>query len=82
MLLDAIEVGHRLGDRSVEGQAAFHLGRLHAQAGNADSARRYLNRAARVWQLVGNDSKVAAPVQQLGRTGRRPGRRLTAADRR
>ena len=26
MLLDAIDIGHRLGDRSVEGQAAQHLG--------------------------------------------------------
>jgi hypothetical protein len=65
MLLDAIEIGHRLGDRSVEGQAAHHLGQLYASTGNLEFARRYLTRAARVWQLVGNDAKVAESRQEL-----------------
>jgi hypothetical protein len=59
MLLAALEIGHRLGDRSAEAQAAYLLGELHRQAGHVDPARRYLGRAARVWQLVANDDRAA-----------------------
>jgi hypothetical protein len=55
-LLDAIDIGHRLGDRSVEGQAAQHLGELYLSTGSLDNARRTLERAARVWQQAGNDA--------------------------
>jgi membrane carboxypeptidase/penicillin-binding protein len=65
MLLDAIEIGSRLGDRSVEGAAALHLGRLHASTGNEDFARRYLSRATRAWQQVGNDAKVTESRRAL-----------------
>ena len=69
MLLDAIEIGHRLGDRTVEGQAAHTLGGLYAGIGNGEFARRYFDRAARAWQQVGNDSKVAASRAQLAELG-------------
>jgi hypothetical protein len=65
MLMDAMEIGHRLGDRSVEGQAAHHLGQLYTSTGNVEFARRYLNRAARVWQLAGNDAKTAEARAEL-----------------
>jgi tetratricopeptide (TPR) repeat protein len=58
-LLDAIDVGHRLGDRSVEGQAAQCLGELYLSTGSLDNARRTLERAARVWQQAGNDEAAA-----------------------
>ncbi len=65
MLLDAIDIGHRLGDRSVEGQAAQHLGQLYLTTGNLDSARRTLDRAARVWQQAGNDVRAAECRREL-----------------
>ncbi len=65
MLLAAMEIGHRLGDRSVEAQAAHQLGELHRKAGHLDSARRYLARAARVYQLVANDARAAEVRHRL-----------------
>jgi tetratricopeptide (TPR) repeat protein len=66
MLLDAMDIGHRLGDRSVEGQAAQHLGELYLTSGNLDNARRTLDRAARVWQQAGNDVRAAECRRLLG----------------
>jgi hypothetical protein len=54
-----MDIGRRLGDRSVEGQAAQYLGELYLSTGSLENARRTLERAARVWQQAGNDSAAA-----------------------
>jgi tetratricopeptide (TPR) repeat protein len=65
MLLQSMEIGHRLGDRSVEAEATALLGELYRQSGHMDSARRYLGRAVRLWQLLAKDEDAEAARRQL-----------------
>lgn len=69
MLLVSLDTGRRLGDRSVEAQAAYQLGELYRQGAHTDSARRYLNRAGRVWQLLGRTDRTEQVREVLASLG-------------
>lgn len=65
VLLHVLTAGVRLGDRTIEAQAAARLGQLHQDAGRADSAREYLTRALRAWQVIANHQRSEEVRQRL-----------------